>query len=83
MRPEQILINVTDSGPGIQDVRRAMKPGFSTASEWIREMGFGAGMGLSNVQRCADAMELTSDMGKGTHLTITFHLTEGKNNGTS
>jgi CBS domain-containing protein/anti-sigma regulatory factor (Ser/Thr protein kinase) len=74
VRPDTIRIDVSDGGPGIPDVGRAMQPGFSTAPEWIREMGFGAGMGLSNIKSCADEMSLTSTLGKGTHLKILFRL---------
>lgn len=74
MQPDQVRITVTDDGPGIPDVEEAMRPGFSTAPEWIREMGFGAGMGLLNIQRCADSMELASKVGDGTVLEIWFHI---------
>ena len=59
---------MTDSGPGIPDVEQAMRPGFSTAAEWVRELGFGAGMGLHNIKTCADEMDLSSEMGVGTRL---------------
>lgn len=78
VRADSIHIDACDEGPGISDVDQAMQPGYSTAPEWIREMGFGAGMGLSNIQHCADEMSLQSEVGKGTHLRIVFHLTEGK-----
>ena len=68
-----------DQGPGIPDVELAMQPGFSTASERIREMGFGAGMGLSNIQNCADQMSLSSQMGQGTHLKMQFLLRKEQN----
>jgi CBS domain-containing protein/anti-sigma regulatory factor (Ser/Thr protein kinase) len=72
IQPEKIRILAIDHGPGIPDVKMAMKPGFSTASEWIRELGFGAGMGLSNIQRCADEVDLQSETGQGTRLEILF-----------
>jgi CBS domain-containing protein/anti-sigma regulatory factor (Ser/Thr protein kinase) len=72
VRPNAIQIDITDPGPGIPDVELAMRPGYSTASSWIREMGFGAGMGLKNIQDCADEMTLTSDPALGTHLHIRF-----------
>ena len=72
VRPHAIHIDITDPGPGIPDVDLAMQPGFSTAPAWIREMGFGAGMGLKNIQDCADEMSLTSDPTEGTHLHIRF-----------
>lgn len=60
IQPEKIIIRAVDTGPGIPDIEAAMQPGFSTAPEWIREMGFGAGMGLVNVKRCADEFLLES-----------------------
>jgi CBS domain-containing protein/anti-sigma regulatory factor (Ser/Thr protein kinase) len=77
VRADSICIDVCDEGPGIPDVDLAMQPGYSTAPEWIREMGFGAGMGLVNIGQCADEMSLESEPGRGTHLRIVFHLTEG------
>ena len=74
IRPERIKVSAIDNGPGIQDVERAMRPGFSTAPDWIREMGFGAGMGLNNIEVCADDMNLESKMGSGTRLEMIFHL---------
>jgi len=74
IEPQQISVYVWDEGPGIADVNQAMQPGFSTASEEIRELGFGAGMGLVNISRCADEMQLQSEAGKGTHLTMKFNL---------
>lgn len=74
IRPHQIRIDFIDRGPGIPDVEQAMQPGFSTAPEWIREMGFGAGMGLSNIKNCADEISLESEIGQGTHLQILFRL---------
>ena len=76
IRSHQLRIDVTDHGPGIADIEQAMRPGFSTATEWIREMGFGAGMGLTNIQNCADEMSLDSKMGRGTHLRILFRLNQ-------
>jgi CBS domain-containing protein/anti-sigma regulatory factor (Ser/Thr protein kinase) len=52
IEPHQITMKVSDNGPGIENIDLALKPGFSTASEEVREMGFGAGMGLPNIQRC-------------------------------
>lgn len=75
IEPHQISIYVWDDGPGIADVQLAMQPGYSTATEEIRELGFGAGMGLTNISRCADEMDLRSELGKGTHLTMKFFLT--------
>ena len=66
--PNQIRIKVEDSGPGIPDIEKAMQPGYSTAPDWVRELGFGAGMGLNNIKKCIDEMNITSTVGKGTHL---------------
>ncbi len=72
--PDVIALIVYDTGPGIQDVDRAMEPGFSTAPDWIREMGFGAGMGLANIKACADHMSLQSWPLKGTRLEVVINL---------
>lgn len=76
VQPDQIKIEAQDKGPGIEDVEQAMQPGFSTAPEWVREMGFGAGMGLANIRACADQMELESTVGVGTHLEIIIYQNE-------
>ncbi len=68
VEPKQILLEATDGGPGIPDIKKAMRPGFSTAPDWVREMGFGAGMGLCNIKNCSDKMELESTVGKGTRV---------------
>ena len=67
--PEKIQIRTVDTGPGIPDVEKALEVGFSTANEWIRSLGFGAGMGLPNVKRVVDDFTLKSEMGKGTDAT--------------
>lgn len=74
VQPGKINIDIEDSGPGIPDIEKALQPGFSTASEWVRELGFGAGMGLVNIKKCADDFKLTSEVGKGTHLKITLDI---------
>jgi len=74
IEPHQISINITDDGPGIENIELAMKPGFSTANENVRELGFGAGMGLFNIQRCVDSMRLESVYGKGTTLRLKISL---------
>lgn len=70
-----ITVEAVDSGPGIPDVERAMQPGYSTAPDWVRELGFGAGMGLVNMKKCADEMNLQSAVPDGTHLTMQFYYT--------
>ena len=64
--PDRTELEVTDEGPGIPDVEAAMREGFSTAPDNIRELGFGAGMGLPNMKRSADEFEIKSTPGKGT-----------------
>jgi len=76
IEPKQISITVSDDGPGIEDVSLAMRPGFSTASDSVRELGFGAGMGLVNIQRCVDSMRLESVYGRGTNLRLKIFLQE-------
>jgi CBS domain-containing protein/anti-sigma regulatory factor (Ser/Thr protein kinase) len=77
VQPGRLIIRAVDRGPGIPDIARAMQPGFSTAAEWIQELGFGAGMGLSNIQRCANEMKLESPEQKWTRLEATFYLDGG------
>jgi len=74
VRPDRIKIEAVDKGPGIPDIEQAMQPGFSTAPDWVRELGFGAGMGLPNIKACADKMDIKSTVGVGTHLTIKIYL---------
>ncbi len=74
IEPSQISAYIWDDGPGIEDVELALQPGYSTATDEIRELGFGAGMGLVNISRCVDEMDLQSEAGKGTHLTLKFFL---------
>jgi len=75
--PNFLKVIVEDIGMGIPDVNLAMKEGYSTANEKIHEMGFGAGMGLSNIKKNSDKMTLTSQFGQGTHLEFIVSL-EGK-----
>ena len=78
IEPHQISIDAYDDGPGIKDVDLALKPGYSTASEEIRELGFGAGMGLVNISRCVDVMKLESVVGKGTRLRLRIFLKQNE-----
>ena len=71
--PEDILITISDEGPGIPDIELAMQEGYSTASDEMREMGFGAGMGLPNIKKNCDEMNIESEVGVGTLLTIVIH----------
>ncbi|HEX9029784.1 MAG TPA: CBS domain-containing protein [Anaerolineales bacterium] len=70
----KIYMKATDEGPGIPDVEQAKRAGYSTAPEAIRELGFGAGMGLYNINRCVDEMILHSEPGVGTTLEMTIFL---------
>ncbi|PWL41286.1 anti-sigma regulatory factor [Christensenella sp. MSJ-20] len=69
-----VLLVSRDVGPGIPDISMAMKEGYSTASEEIRMMGFGAGMGLPNMQRNCDRFDIQSRMGEGTVISMEFKL---------
>lgn len=80
IEPHKITMEAYDDGPGIEDVEQAMKPGFSTATPEIREMGFGAGMGLVNIKRCVDEMRLISTMQRGTNLYMIIYLNDSDNN---
>lgn len=68
-----IKVNVTDSGPGIEDIDLAMEAGFSTATKRVREMGFGAGMGLPNIRKNTDKLEISSKVGEGTKLEMIIY----------
>jgi CBS domain-containing protein/anti-sigma regulatory factor (Ser/Thr protein kinase) len=74
IEPHRISIRVEDDGPGIENIEQALQPGFSTATEKVRELGFGAGMGLINISRCVDWMKLDSTPGKGTRLQMRIFL---------
>ena len=70
VEPEKITIVLEDHGPGIPDVELAMKEGYSTSTEEIRTMGFGAGMGLPNMKRYTESLEIETEVGVGTKLTM-------------
>ncbi len=69
--PDKIRMIHTDSGPGIKDIEKAMQEGYSTADSKVRELGFGAGMGLPNMKRYTDDMKITTELGKGTVVDMT------------
>ena len=71
---EKIVIVVEDKGPGIKDLELAMQDGYSTASDNIREMGFGAGMGLPNMKKHADRLDIETEVGKGTCVKMVIYL---------
>ncbi|NCA85582.1 MAG: anti-sigma regulatory factor [Clostridia bacterium] len=69
-----IVVVLDDEGPGIPDIEAAMTTGFSTASPRVREMGFGAGMGLPNIKKNADSLHIQSTVGVGTRLEIAVNF---------
>ncbi len=71
---ERIKVTVTDMGPGIPDIELAMQEGFSTAPDWVREMGWGAGMGLPNIKKNADMLKIDTAIGEGTTLEIIINI---------
>jgi serine/threonine-protein kinase RsbT len=74
LNAKTIRTTMEDEGPGIEDIELAMQEGYSTATDQVREMGFGAGMGLPNIKRNADIFELESELGRGTSYNIVIHL---------
>ena len=71
---EEINMKLTDHGPGIEDIELAMQEGYSTASDYVRELGFGAGMGLPNIKRYSDKLDIQTEVGKGTVVTIVVNI---------
>ncbi len=71
---DRIEIVLDDNGPGIPDISLAMQEGYSTATETVRSLGFGAGMGLPNMKRYTDNMTIESEVGKGTKITMVVNL---------
>jgi anti-sigma regulatory factor (Ser/Thr protein kinase) len=71
---DKIEIILTDKGPGIADVNLAMQEGYSTATEQVRSLGFGAGMGLPNMKRYTDEMTIESVVGEGTTIKMVVNL---------
>jgi serine/threonine-protein kinase RsbT len=74
IEPGEIAITAVDSGPGIPDIEQALQEGYSTATPLIREMGFGAGLGLPNMKKAADDMVIDSVVGEGTTVKMKFRL---------
>jgi len=70
----RLIMEISDDGPGIADIEKAMQAGFSTASDEHREMGFGAGMGLPNMKKNSDEIAIESAPGKGTLVRMVFYL---------
>lgn len=74
IHPDVIDIVFSDTGPGIPDIDQAMQEGYSTATADVRDLGFGAGMGLPNMKKYADEMHITSTVGVGTTVRLTFRV---------
>ena len=72
--PQQIKMILADVGPGIPDVELAMQAGYSTAPDEVRSLGFGAGMGLPNMKKYSDDMEIDTRLGQGTTITMTVKI---------
>ena len=72
--PEKIKMILADVGPGIPDVKLAMQAGYSTAPDEIRSLGFGAGMGLPNMKKYSDSMDIDTRIGEGTTITMVVNL---------
>lgn len=71
--PDKIIAVLKDSGPGIKDINLAMREGYSTADNNVRELGFGAGMGLPNMKKYSDSMKIETEVGIGTTVTLIIY----------
>lgn len=71
---DQVVITLADRGPGIPDIKQAMEPGWSTAGDTARDLGFGAGMGLPNMKKYSDEMTVESVLGVGTTVTMVVRI---------
>ncbi len=71
---EQIRMVLKDSGPGIEDINKAMTAGYSTAGENVRSLGFGAGMGLPNMEKYSDTLDIDTKIGTGTTVSMTINV---------
>ncbi len=74
INPNRIALITEDDGPGIDNIEQAFAPGFTTALDWVRELGFGAGMGLTNIKRYSDTVDVDSALGRGTKLWAVFFV---------
>jgi len=74
---DKVLLCLEDNGPGIPDIALAMQSGYSTATEYVRSLGFGAGMGLPNMKEYADSLDIKSTVGVGTTVSLVI-LNPGK-----
>ena len=71
---DEITMELADRGPGIPDIEKALRPGYSTAPEDVRSLGFGAGMGLPNMKKYTDDIHITTELGVGTTVTMKVKL---------
>jgi CBS domain-containing protein/anti-sigma regulatory factor (Ser/Thr protein kinase) len=76
--PDKVIVTAADNGPGIEDVSQALKEGFSTANEYVRSLGWGAGMGLANTKRVSDEFTIDSALGVGTTVRSTVYVNSSK-----
>jgi anti-sigma regulatory factor (Ser/Thr protein kinase) len=76
--PDKVTITAADTGPGIADVNQALQEGWSTANEYVRSLGFGAGMGLANTKRVSDEFSINSALGLGTTVRSVVHVSSSK-----
>ena len=74
LSPEEIVMELKDIGPGIKDIEKAMQAGYSTAPETVRNLGFGAGMGLPNMKKYSDDMKIETVIGVGTTVTMKVNM---------
>lgn len=77
--PDRIDVTLVDQGPGIPDVEKAMEAGYSTAPDNVRTLGFGAGMGLPNIKKYTDEMQIDTELGKGTTIFLSVHVENEQN----
>lgn len=73
IEPDKVVAVLKDTGPGIPDIEKAMQEGYSTATNKVRELGFGAGMGLPNMKKYSDEMKIDTVIGVGTTVTLSFY----------
>ena len=81
IKPDELVMEISDDGPGIVDIEKAMRAGFSTALDEHREMGFGAGMGLPNMKKNADDIIVESEKDQGTRVRMVFIIDKGGDDG--
>ena len=72
--PDKIIVILQDVGPGIPDINKAMQEGYSTATNTVRELGFGAGMGLPNMKKYSDELNISTEIGVGTRVELIVYL---------